>query len=516
MTIDDAVQKGTLSAVFAERWPDRIAVEDAQTGRTFRALHENANRLARFLLAQGLQPGDAIALMCSNRCEFVETLLASQRTGLRLTPVNWHLSPGEAAYIIQDCEARAIVAEARFVDAGWAESLQRAHAKLSIGGSLHGWTGYADALAASSPRDVPEPTHGTFMLYTSGTTGRPKGVLRQHPDPVPPQYGGSFANYDPQTDVQLCCGPAYHAAPFLFDIRWPLASGVRIVLLDGWDSKRVLEIIDAEKVTHAHMVPIMFQRLLSLPEQERRRCDVSSLKTIFHGAAPCPPEVKRQMIDWFGPVLHEYYAGSEGGAGIHIPAKEWLLHPGSVGRVPDSRSLLILDDAGYPVPPGTDGMIYHIMDASNPFEYFRSPAKTASQTRNGYFTLGDIGHVDEEGYLFLTGRTAECIISGGVNIYPREVDEALMRHPSVADVCTIGVPNDEWGEEVRAVIQLKDGIEASESLAREILEYAASTLSGFKRPRAIDFVAQLPRLPSGKIPRELVRAPYWAGRARQI
>lgn len=516
MTIEEAAARGVASAIYADRWPDRLAVRDAHAHRTFKALHENANRLAQVFINAGLRPGDGIALLCGNRCEFIETFLASQRTGLRLTPVNWHLSGPEAAYIIEDCEARAIVAESRFLNEEWIGNLSGLHVKLSVGGASSGYEAYDAALADSRPDELEKPVHGTIMLYTSGTTGRPKGVLRRHPEPVFPQLAGSFSEFDPETDVQLCCGPAYHAAPLLFDIRWPLASGVRIELLDGWDSRRVLETITREKVTHAHMVPIMFQRLLALPKAERDQFDVQSLRKIFHGAAPCPPDVKRAMIDWFGPVLHEYYAGSEGGAGIHITSQEWLEKPGSVGRIPSDGSVRILDETGGPAAQGADGTIYHLADANNPFEYFKAPDKTAAQSRDGYFTLGDIGHVDTDGFLFLTGRSAECIISGGVNIYPQEIDDAIARHPGVADVCSIGAPNAEWGEEVRAVIQLKAGYIASDKLAAEILKTAAETLARFKQPRGIDFVNELPRLPSGKIQRERVRAPYWAGREKQI
>jgi long-chain acyl-CoA synthetase len=516
MTMEEAVSHGTMSTIHAARWPDKVAVQDVRSHRTFRTLHENANRLARVFRDSGLRPGDGIALMCSNRCEFVETFLASQRTGLRLTPVNWHLSDAEASYIVEDCEARAIVAEARFMTADFTARLGSTVLKLTVGGRTPGCEDFDEVIASHSGAELESPVHGTIMLYTSGTTGRPKGVLRRLPEPVSPQLTGTFAAFDPGTDVQLCCGPAYHAAPLLFDIRWPLASGVRIVLLDGWDSRQVLEIIARERITHAHMVPIMFQRLLALPAAEREQFDIRSVRKIFHGAAPCPPEVKRAMIDWFGPVLHEYYAGSEGGAGIHITAEEWLRKPGSVGRVPGDGSVRILDENGTPASSGTDGTIYHRADPINPFEYFKAPEKTAAQSRDGYFTLGDIGHVDEDDFLFLTGRSADCIISGGVNIYPQEIDDALARHPAVADVCTIGAPNDEWGEEVRAVVQLKPGYVASEGLASEILETASRTLSRFKQPRSVEFVEELPRLPSGKISRERVRAPYWAGREKRI
>ncbi len=505
---------GMLSGRYAAATPERIALFAATGNRTFRQLHENANRLARAFRRAGLAPGDPVALMCGNRAEFVETLLACLRTGLRLTPVNWHLAKDEAAYIVADCEAKAVVAEARFAEAIRGAG-ERAVMRLSIDGAGAGFEPYDAALAREACADPEAPELGTIMLYTSGTTGRPKGVYREKSEVVEPQLEGSFAAYDPMREVNLCCGPAYHAAPLLFDVRWPLASGVPIVMLDGWNSEGVLEAIARYRVTHAHMVPIMFQRLLSLPADVRGRYDLSSLRVIFHGAAPCPAEVKRAMIAWLGPILHEYYAASEGGAGIHITAEEWLRKPGSVGKRPDGDMVRILDAAGAPVRAGQAGDIY-MKVSENPFSYFKAPDKTEAQHKDGYFTLGDVGYFDDDGYLFLTGRTAECIISGGVNIYPREIDDVLLQHPSVADVCTVGVPNDEWGEEVRAVVQLKPGVAAGAATASAIIAFARDRLSGFKCPRVIDFVDELPRLPSGKVQRGRVRAPYWAGRERAI
>ncbi len=513
--MDSLINNGMLSALYATEKPHKSAITDHRGSRTFLELHQNANRLANGLVQQGLTAGDSLALICGNRIEFVETLLAALRIGLRLTPVNWHLSADEAHYIISNCEAKALVAEAAIISS-WRELPTGLSCRIAIDGDVDGFDEYQSFLDAVTAADPAGPTHGTVMLYTSGTTGRPKGVYRKQPVPIPPQKEGTLANFDPETDAQLVCGPMYHAAPLLFDVAWPLSSGVPIHLLERWDSEEVLSLIAKYRITHAHMVPIMFQRLLRLPETVRQSAHIRSLKRIYHGAAPCPADVKRAMIDWVGPVLEEYYAGSEGGAGFSISSQEWLAKPGSVGRIPFPDAIKIVGDDGELVPAGTDGEVFHRADPNVPFEYFKAPEKTARSVQDGYFTLGDIGHVDDEGYLFLTGRSAECIISGGVNIYPTEIDNVIAQDPLVEDVCVVGAPNEEWGEEVRAVVQLVDGTPQSAEVAATILERTSKKLSGYKMPRQIDFVDELPRLPSGKIPRRRVREEYWQGRPRQI
>ena len=516
MDIKSLAQVGLLSRYYAHEKPDAIAVRDAYGARTFLELHQNANRIANGLRNAGLDAGDAVAILSGNRCEFVEVLLATLRTGMRLTPVNWHLSQAEADYIINDCEAKALFVEGRFLDQAWVSSSHTNKLCVSMGATDSTVPEYQSWLADKAADEVGDPQHGTFLMYTSGTTGKPKGVLRRGPDIMDPQWSGTFADYAHETDVQLCCGPVYHAAPLYFDVRWPLVSGAQIILLDKWDSEHVLKLIHEHRVTHMHMVPIMFQRLLALPQSTRDKYDLSNLKRVIHGAAPCPQETKRAMIDWLGPVLFEYYSGSEGGPGIVISSEEWLSKPGSVGRIEDPDLLIIVGEDGERLAPNRDGEIWNRVDNDNPFEYFKAPEKTAAQQRDGYFTLGDIGRIDEDGYLFLTGRTAECIISGGVNIYPTEIDQVLVGHPDIADVCTIGIPNTEWGEEVRAVVELQRGVAASDDLKQSILSYAKDHLSKFKCPRSIDFVDELPRLPSGKIPREKVRAPYWERAERKI
>ena len=500
----------TQSAVFARLWPDGVAVHAPQGSRTFAQLHRRANQLAHALRAAGLKSGDALALLCRNRAEFIEVLLAAMRCGLRLTPINTHLTPEEVHYIVQDCGARVLVLEQALHAPGLAPA---GVSTLLIDAA--GPDGFEDALRTQPGEEPAHPEAGTLMLYTSGTTGRPKGVFRREPEVVEPQYAGSFADYQPG-DVALCGGPAYHSAPLLFDLRWPLASGVPVVMVEKWDALQVLRLIERHRVTHAHMVPTMFQRLLALEPAVRARHDLRSLRFLVHGAAPCSVSTKRAIIDWLGPVLTEYYAATEGGHGIHVDSQQWLLKPGTVGRMDPSLGHRILDEHGHDVPVGTVGRIYFQAPATGRFEYFGDPAKTAAAYAGDRFTLGDLGYVDEEGFLFLTGRAAECIISGGVNIYPREVDEALMRHPAVQDVCTVGAPDDEWGEKVVAVVVPAAGHEPGHPLAEALKAHATQHLARFKCPREIVFDTALPHTGSGKLQRNLVRQRFWQGRERSI
>lgn len=512
-----AAPHGMIPAVWADVQPERPAVFDAFGQRTFWQVNAHANQLVRALRRLGLKAGDAIALVCSNRAEWIEALAANLRGGFRLTPVNWHLTTDEIAYIYENCEAKAIIVETRYGAALEAAERVPVAVRIGIGDPRPGYLDFHELISAEDPSDIPDPVHGNQMLYTSGTTGRPKGVHRPNPVQMAPQITGeSRAAYRPGEDVQLCAGPAYHAAPLAFDIRAPMASGVPTVMLEKWDSEGVLAAIERYRVTHAHMVPVMFQRLLALPAQTRARYDLSSLRYLVHGAAPCPPDVKRAMIEWLGPILMEYYAGSEGGAGFFISSEEWLRKPGSVGKRPLLARTRILDDDGRELPNGQAGTVYFEVAAANPFSYHKDAEKTASSHRDGFFTLGDFGYFDADDYLFLTGRTAECIISGGVNIYPQEIDNEILKHPAVEDSCTVGVPNDEFGEEVRGVIKLKPGVAPTDALRAELIAFARKHLAGFKAPRAIDFVDEIPRTTTGKLLRRDVRAKYWAGRDRQI
>jgi long-chain acyl-CoA synthetase len=459
-----------------------------------------------------------VALLCSNRPEFVEVYYAVLRSGLRLTPINWHLTGEEAGYVIDDCEARAFIADAPHAEVAREalESAPRAKTRLAVGGPIEGFEGYDEVVDGEAAHDLEDPVLGATMLYTSGTTGRPKGVHRP-PSPANPLLDGiqRIAEFRPDEDLALCTGPLYHAAPLALNLRIPIAGGVGVYLMDRWNNERALALIEQHRATYTHMVPTMFHRLLALPDETRAGYDLSTLRFIVHGAAPCPVDVKQRMMDWLGPIIYEYYAATEGG-GTFIAPEEWLRKPGSVGRPNRTQAIEIRDDEGRTLPTGEVGTIYFRAPKQGRFEYYHDEKKTASAYRGEFFTLRDMGYFDEDGYLFLSGRSAEVIISGGVNIYPAEVDAVLLRHETVGDVATIGAPNEEWGEEVKAVVMLRDGLAPNESLANELIEFCREHLAHYKCPRTVDFVTELPRHDTGKIYRRLVRDRYWAGRSRSI
>jgi len=517
MLVEEAVQSGMTIAYHAQRQPHVPALITPFGDRTFAELNQRANQLVRALRDAGIGAGDSVAVVIRNRPEFVEALVAADRSGIRFTPINYHLKGEEIGYIVDNCEAKAFIAEASLGTAP-TEALRGApnvRLALSIGGEMEGFQPYDAVIDRFSGADIDDPTLGARMLYTSGTTGRPKGVYREHREPTKPEWEGSLANYRPGQDVNLCTGPAYHAAPLLINVITPLVSGATVVMMERWDAEETLRLTQQHRVTHTHMVATMFHRLLQLPEETREKYDTSSMRLIIHGAAPCPVHVKRSMIEWFGPIVWEYYAATEGGGGFIVGSEEWLKKPGTVGRPGPEFDNKILDDDGNEVPTGTVGTIYMRAPAQGRFQYFKDDKKTASSYRGEHFTLGDMGYFDEDGYLFLTGRSAELIISGGVNIYPQEVDNELLKHPAVLDVCTIGAPNEEWGEEVKSVVQLRPGYEPSEALTQELMAWARERLAHFKCPRTIDYSTDLPRLPSGKIQRRTVREPYWHGRSTQ-
>jgi long-chain acyl-CoA synthetase len=507
-----AAANGTALSLWAQLIPDRPAVIAPSGRRTFAELNAHANQLVSVLRGRGLRAGDGVALLCSNRPEFAEVTAAVRRSGMRLTTINWHLTADEAAYIVSDCDAKAFIAEARFaaIASKAAQQTPKATARLSIGGAIPRFDDYAATITREASTDIDDPSIGTTMLYTSGTTGRPKGVQRLGVAPSGMLSTLGFSdNYRAGQSVHLCTGPLYHAAPLSFSLATPQMYGALVVMMDGWDAEVALKLIEEHRVTHTHMVPTMFHRWLSLPREVRERYDVSSLQFVLHGAAPCPVAVKQRLIEWLGPVVYEYYAATEG-TGCGVDSHTWLRKPGTVGKPLTPGHIRVLDDDGGELPPNAVGTVFLAAPESGRFNYYKDTEKTTKAYRGSHYTMGDVGYLDADGYLFLTDRSANLIISGGVNIYPAEVEGVLVQHPGVADVGVIGVPNAEWGEEVKAVVELQTGYAASSELSEELIEFCRARLAHFKCPRSVDFVPGLPRHDNGKLYKQALRAMYRA------
>jgi long-chain acyl-CoA synthetase len=508
----------------AETSPDHLALVTPSEERISAGeLLGRANQLVHGLRAMGLQPGDAVAMLLPNSAEVFELYLALGQAGIYLIPINWHLVGPEIAYIVDDCEAKVFVAHADFAEHATAAADEidfPAEGRFSVGGTIPGFRAYED-LKDGQPTTTPaDRTAGLVMNYTSGTTGRPKGVRRALPGTDPETAGGGFGGMlylfglQPFDDnVHIVGSPLYHTAVLVFSGA-AIHIGHTVVVMDKWTPEGMLHLIDTFKVTNTHMVPTQFVRLLGIPDDVKAKYDVSSLRHMIHAAAPCPPQVKRQMLEWWGPVIDEYYAASEGG-GTYVTAEEWLEHPGTVGKKWPFSEIVILDDDGNELPPGEVGTVYMHMITGN-FEYFKDEGKTKDSRQGKYFTVGDAGFLDEDGWLFLSDRKIDMIISGGANIYPAEIESELIMHPKVADVAVFGIPNDDWGEEVKAVIEPVDGSAGSPELEAEILGWAATRLAKFKMPKSIDFTSEMPRDPNGKLYKRKLRDPYWEGRDRAI
>jgi fatty-acyl-CoA synthase len=500
-------------------FPDKPAVIVAETGETltYRELEDNSVRLARHLHAAGLRRGDHIALLSGNDPKVYEAYWAALRSGLYITAVNRHLSPAEISYIVNDCGAKALIASAGLREAAEAivEQTPEVEIRLAFGGPVEGYESYEDALAAQPPQPLPDQPRGADMLYSSGTTGRPKGIKQplsdqQVDDPPGDPYTAVFGplyGFDTES-VYLSPAPLYHAAPLRFG-GVVQALGGTLVVMERFDAEQALAAIERYRVTHSQWVPTMFVRMLKLDEAVRSRYDISSLKVAVHAAAPCAVDVKRAMIQWWGPVLYEYYASTEANGATFIDSEQWLRKPGSVGPA-GMGSIRVCGDDGAELPTGEIGTIYFERDEL-PFAYHNDPAKTEAAIHPDHptwTTTGDIGYVDAEGFLFLTDRKAFMIISGGVNIYPQEIEDALALHPAVLDVAVIGIPDAEMGESVQAVVQPAPGATPGPELAAELRDYLRERIAHYKVPRGIDFADELPRTPTGKLVKGKLRAQY--------
>ena len=481
---------------------------------TYAMLDAAANRGAHLLRSLGLKRGDGIAVLMDNSPRYLEVVWAAERTGVYCTCLSTKLTPAEAEYIVRDGDCRLLVANRGVAElaAGLWSALPDVACYMADG-VVDGYASWEDACAAQPATPITDPQPGSIMLYSSGTTGRPKGVRFPLPDgplgEAPSslvQLARGLYGVTPDT-VYLSPAPLYHAAP----LRWSMAAqglGASVVVMERFDPEAALAAIERHRVTHAQFVPTHFIRMLKLSDAVRARYDLSSLQVVVHAAAPCPVPVKRAMIDWWGPVIHEYYAGTEGNAFCAITSAEWLERPGSVGRNLISQTKIV-DAAGDELPPRSEGAIYFAGGA--PFAYHNDPAKTAEAIiRDGWTTLGDVGWMDEAGYLWLTDRKSFMIISGGVNVYPAELENLLITHPEVADVAVIGAPHDEMGEEVVAVVQPRAMGEAGPELAAALMAFARAHLSHVKCPRRIDFRAELPRHDTGKLYKRLLVEEYRA------
>jgi long-chain acyl-CoA synthetase len=507
----------------------RALVDPDERVSTFGELLSSVNRTSRGLQALGLRQGDTLAVIAGNRRETIELYAAAVQIGLYSVLCNWHLTAGEVEYLLGNSGAGALIVDPLFGEVGRsaAAAVGLPEARRFAIGEAAGFRSLAELQDGQSDEPPLNRHAGQAMFYTSGTTGKPKGVRKKlsdlPPDEItmtagiglrrlqgmePPPLGSGA-----EQRVAIVPGPLYHAAP-LATAAGTLDGGACLVLMDRFEPRRFLDLVERYRVNTAGLVPTMFHRLLSLPDDERAKADVSSLEAVSHAGAPCPIDVKRRMIDWFGPIITESYSSTEG-AGTSITSAEWLQRPGSVGRPSVGVTVVIRDEDGRECPTGTPGRIYTSQTLWE-FEYLDDPDKTGAAMRDGMFTVGDIGYLDEDGYLYLCDRDSELIISGGVNIYPAEVEGVLLSHPGVADAVVIGVPSEEWGEEVRGVIEARDGFETGPELEAELIAFCRDRVAHYKCPKAVDFVESIGRDPNGKVRKQVIRERYWKGRERRV
>jgi fatty-acyl-CoA synthase len=510
--------------------PSRPAVVfgDGSFVETYAELELRSRQIAIALRSLGIRQGDSVAMLMGNHPAFFDVYWATQRSGLYLTPLNQHAKPEELAYILEDCDARVLIASGDLGDLV-RESVRTVDAKLdhklSSAGAIEGFEPLEPLVARVGNDAILDPQNaGSVMIYSSGTTGRPKGIRRN----LSNRAIDDAALVDAVTlvmrtfgfrgdDTYLCPAPLYHAGPLRSCTAMQML-GATVVVMHRFDAEQVLRIIDEHRVSVAQFVPTHFKRMLELPAEIRGRYRHDSLRTAVHSAAPCPPDLKRAMIDWWGPILLEYYAGTEGG-GVLIDSHEWLRRPGTVGKPWHGLSVAVFDAADRIVSiPRTEGRIFfrNHPGALPNFAYHKDPGKTAAAYRGDWFTLGDIGYLDEDGYLYLTDRESNLIISGGVNIYPQEAENVLAAHPQVREVAVVGVPDDDMGEAVKAVVVPADGVVADDSFAQALLAHVRERIATYKCPRTVDFAETLPRTPAGKLQKRLVRETYWRGRASRL
>ncbi len=507
---------------FAKTTPDKPVIIMAGSGETvtYKQLDDRSNKAAQYLRAQGLEIGGHVALLMENNPRFYEVCWAAQRAGLYYTAISSRLSAEEAAYIINDCGARIfITSEYKSELAGQLiDRIPNVEEKLMVDGTIPGYHSYEDKVSGYPAEPLSDECEGADMLYSSGTTGRPKGVK-------PAEVGNPIGTEDnlfnllknqykvTQDTIYLSPAPLYHAAPLRYNMRIQ-RHGATSIIMENFDAENYLRLLGKYKATHSQLVPTMFVRMLKLPDAVRQKYDISSLQVAIHAAAPCPEKIKRQMMEWWGPILYEYYGGTEGNGYCAVTPEEWFDHPGTVGRALVGN-LHIVDETGDELPVREIGNIY--FSDGRDFSYHNDPERTAqSYNDKGWSTLGDVGYVDEDGFLYLTDRQSYMIISGGVNIYPQEIEDLLLTHPKVYDAAVFGVPNEEFGEEVKAVIQPIDMSLAGNALAEEIIGFCRDNISHVKCPRSVDFEAELPRHPTGKLYKRLLKDRYWGDKKSRI
>jgi long-chain acyl-CoA synthetase len=504
--------------IYATSRADQPAVIMADSGETisYGELERRANQLAHLFRAEGLKTGDHIAIFTENHARYIECCSGAERSGLYYTCINSYLTADELAYIVNNCEARILITSAAKREVAQAALAQCPNVKLALiidAPSDATFTSYEHATAPQPTSPIPDEALGAAMLYSSGTTGQPKGILRPLSGNAPGspaplfQFLNNLWSYRTENMRYLSPAPLYHSAPQAA-VGLAIRNGATVVVMERFDPERYLQLVEEHHITHSQLVPTMFSRMLKLPDDVRSRYDLSSLEVAVHAAAPCPVQVKEQMIEWWGLVIGEYYGATEGLGFTACTAAEWMAHKGTVGK-PVLGEMHILDEDMNPCPTGTPGTVW--FKTASPFEYFNAPEKNAeARSSDGSMsTVGDVGYVDDDGYLYLTDRKTYMIISGGVNIYPQECENLLITHPKVADAAVFGVPNADLGEEVKAVVQAMPGIEAGPSLEQELIAFCREHLSRQKVPRSIDFEAELPRLPTGKLYKRVLRDRYW-------